>query len=85
LKANAPLDARLLSHHPAGKQCLEACTANGWAPATGDVVRLVKLWSEVREGRRSEVDLSQPHLRFARWLHQTGRINEAGGALDAAA
>jgi hypothetical protein len=79
--ANAPLDSRLMSHHPAGKQCLDVCTANGWMPATGDIVRLVKLWSEVREGRRSEAALSESHLRFARWLRETGRINE----LDAAA
>lgn len=80
MQANGPFDARLLSHHPAGKQCLDACIANGWAPGPGDVVRLVRLWSEVHDGRRSEAGLSQPRLRFARWLHQTGRINEQDAA-----
>lgn len=79
-KANAALDERLLSHHPAGKRCLEVCTANGWAPGAGDVVRLVRLWSEVREGDRSEGVLSRSHLEFARWLRENGRINEGDRA-----
>ena len=70
------LDERLLQHHPAGQACLEACTANGWAPTSSDVLRLVRLWSDVHEGRRSEVDLSPARLEFARWLVQTGRIRE---------
>ena len=69
-------DERLLLHHPAGQACLEVCTANGWAPTSSDMLRLVRLWSEVREGRRSEVDLSPVRLEFARWLVRTGRIRE---------
>ena len=71
------VDGRLLTHHPAGQACLDICTANGWVPESGDVVRLVKLWSDVREGRRSEIALSQAHLDFARWLVQRGRLSEA--------
>ena len=81
-RARRRFDERLVLHHPAGQDCLDVCTANGWAPESGDVVRLVRLWSEVREGRRSEVDLSPTRLEFARWLIQNGRINEQ---LDAAA
>ena len=69
-------DERLLLHHPAGQTCLEVCTANGWAPDSSDVLRLVRLWSEVRDGRRSETELSPVRLEFARWLVQTGRIRE---------
>lgn len=69
-------DERLLLHHPAGKACLEVCTAYGWAPDSSDVIRLVRLWSEVRDGRRSEVELSPVRLEFARWLWQTGRLRE---------
>jgi hypothetical protein len=75
-RSRARFDERLLLHHPAGKACLDACTANGWAPESSDVVRLVKLWSEVRDGRRTEVALSPARLEFARWLHRTGRIRE---------
>ena len=70
------LDQRLLSHHPAGKACLDACAANGWEPADADVVRLVRLWDEVRQGRRSEAALSATHLEFARWLVQQGHLHE---------
>ena len=80
--ATPSIDQRLLTHHPAGQACLDACTAHGWTPENADVVRLVKLWSEVHEGLRSEVALSKPHLDFARWLRNHGRINEG---LDAAA
>jgi len=75
-RADDSLDHRLLRDHPAGRACVDACLANGWQPATGDVVRLVRLWDEVRRGRRSEVPLSRPHLDFARWLVQHGRIGE---------
>lgn len=75
-RAHAAVDERLLTHHPAGQACLDVCAANGWAPDAGDIVRLVKLWSEVRDGERSEVVLSRSHLEFARWLHRNGRINE---------
>jgi hypothetical protein len=75
-----------LTHHPAGKECLEVCAANGWLPNSADVVRLVKLWAEVRDGERSEVALSKSHLEYARWLREHGRINEgqlgAGSAVD---
>ena len=33
------LDERLLTHHPAGKACLETCLANGWQPSSADVYR----------------------------------------------
>jgi hypothetical protein len=75
-RADDSLDHRLLRDHPAGRACVDACRANGWQPATGDVVRLVRLWDEVRRGRRSEVPLSRHHLDFARWLVQHGRIGE---------
>ena len=81
----AALDERLLTHHPAGKTCLEVCAANGWLPSSADMVRLVKLWSDVREGDRSEVALSRAHLNFARWLHENGHINEGAEVLNAAA
>ena len=81
-RAARGLDTRLLSHHPAGQACLDACTANGWVPESADVVRLVKLWSEVQEGLHDEVQLSKSRLNFARWLRNHGRINEG---LDTAA
>jgi hypothetical protein len=74
-RSNA-LDERLLTHHPAGKTCLEVCHANGWNPANGDVLRLVKLWDEVHEGYRSEDTLDHTRIEFARWLIRTGRLNE---------
>jgi hypothetical protein len=70
------LDERLLTHHPAGRTCYEVCQANGWTPGNGDLLRLVKLWDEVRQGRRTEVALSPARLGFARWLVQTGRLTE---------
>jgi hypothetical protein len=73
------LDHRLLRDHPAGRACLDACRANGWQPADGDVVRLVRLWDEVRGGRRTEVPLSRRRLEFACWLVQQGRIGEGPG------
>ncbi len=75
-RATAAIDERLLTHHPAGQACLEICTANGWEPDSADLVRLVKLWSEVREGQRSDLVLSRNHLNFVRWLREHGRINE---------
>lgn len=78
------LDERLLTHHPAGKACLEVCTANGWIPESGDLVRLVRLWDEVRQGRRSEVALSRARLGFARWLVSQGRLNEGSVTPDQA-
>jgi hypothetical protein len=85
-RSQTRFDERLALHHPAGRPCLDVCTANGWAPESGDVVRLVRLWSEVREGRRSENDLSPARLEFARWLIEHGRLTETTGeSLDAAA
>ncbi len=75
-RANHAFDPRLLSHHPAGKACLAACLANGWQPKNGDVLRLIRLWDEVRQGRRSEVPLSPTRLAFARWLVEHGRLGE---------
>jgi len=75
-RARVRLDERLLQHHPAGQACLEVCTANGWAPESSDVLRLVQLWSEVKDGLRSEVQLSPARLEFARWLKEHGRIGE---------
>lgn len=75
-RARVRFDERLLQHHPAGQECLEVCTANGWAPESSDVIRLVRLWSEVRDGQRSEIDLSPARLEFARWLKEHGRIGE---------
>lgn len=75
-RSGKPLDPRLFTHHPAGKACLEVCTANGWLPTSGDLVRLIRLWDEVKEGRRSETALSLAHLEFARWLIEHGRIGE---------
>ncbi len=71
-------DERLLTHHPAGKLCLDICLANGWQPESADILRLVKLWDEVRQGRRSEVPLSRRRIEFARWLVAHGRLNEGG-------
>ncbi len=69
-------DNRLITDHPAGRDCIDACTANGWAPQNADVLRLISLWTEVREGKRTEHALSPVRLEFARWLVQRGRINE---------
>lgn len=60
-------DERLLTHH--------LCLNNGWDPTDADVVRLVRLWDEVQQGRRSEFHLSPDRLRFARWLVAHGRIS----------
>ncbi|MGH2350942.1 MAG: hypothetical protein ACRDI2_10385 [Chloroflexota bacterium] len=79
-RAAKPFDQRLLSHHPAGKACVDACLANGWQPGNGDVLRLVRLWDEVRQGRRSEVPLSRRRLQFARWLVEHGHIGEDSAA-----
>jgi hypothetical protein len=81
-RSRTRFDERLVQHHPAGQTCVDVCAANGWAPESADVVRLIRLWSEVREGRRSEADLSPARLEFARWLIQRGRLNED---VDAAA
>ena len=79
------LDQRLLTHHPAGQACLDICLANGWQPTNADILRLVNLWDQVREGLRSEVALSPARLEFARWLYRQGRIGESNGRDDAAA
>ena len=84
-RAERPFDPRLLSHHPAGKACLDACLANGWQPRSGDVIRLVQLWDEVRQGQRCEVPLSPNRLAFARWLLQHGRIGEGDSQASATA
>jgi hypothetical protein len=76
-RARVRFDERLLDHHPAGRECLEVCTANGWAPESSDVIRMVRLWSEVRDGLRSESNLSPARLEFARWLKEHGKIGEA--------
>ena len=73
-------DDRLASHHPAGKACLDVCLANGWQPSNGDVLRLVKFWDQVRQGRHSEAELSPSRLEYARWLYRHGRINEGDPA-----
>jgi hypothetical protein len=70
------IDERLLMHHPAGKACLDVCLAHGWLPTNADVLRLVRLWDEVHQGRRSETTLSRPRLEFARWLFERGRLSE---------
>jgi hypothetical protein len=75
-KQDQAVDERLLTHHPAGKQCLEVCQANGWQPASGDVVRLVQLWHAVRQGRHSEDALSPNRIGFAKWLVRNGRLSE---------
>ena len=75
-RSGGPIDERLLSHHPAGQACYEVCLANGWAPRSGDVIRLVRLWDEVRRGRRSETTISPARLEFARWLVTQGRLSE---------
>jgi hypothetical protein len=71
-----PLDERLLTHHPAGRLCLEICLAYGWQPSSADVLRLVRLWDEVRQGRRSDTTLSLKRLQFVKWLYQQGKIGE---------
>ncbi len=73
-------DERLLTHHPAGQACLDVCMSNGWQPNNADVIRLVRLWDQVRQGRRSEVALSPARLEYARWLYRQGKINEGGAA-----
>ena len=75
-RGSRSFDSRLLSHHPAGKECLEVCIANGWQPNNGDLLRLVRLWDEVRRGQRSEVAIAPARLQFARWLVANGRIGE---------
>jgi hypothetical protein len=82
-KRSEAFDERLLSHHPAGKVCLEVCQANGWEPASGDVVRLVRLWDAVRNGQHCEAALSANRLEFARWLIRAGRLNEGLNGLAA--
>ena len=69
-------DERLLTHHPAGQTCVEVCLAHGWQPNSGDVIRLVRLWDQVRQGLRREVALSRTRLEYARWLYRHGKINE---------
>jgi hypothetical protein len=73
-------DERLLTHHPAGQACVDVCLSNGWQPASGDVIRLVRLWDQVRQGQRSEVALSSARLEYARWLYRHGKINEGDQA-----
>ncbi len=70
------VDQRLLSHHPAGQKCFDVCYANGWIPENDDILRLVGLWSEVQEGRRREVPLSENHIRFTRFLIENKYLNE---------
>lgn len=84
-RAADSLDKGLLSHHPAGQTCVDVCLANGWQPQSKDVVRLVQLWEEVHQGRRSEVSLSPAHLGFARWLIEHGRLSEDVEGEDQAA
>ena len=74
------LDERLLTHHPAGKDCVDICQANGWHPTSADVLRLVQLWDQVKQGHRSEVALSPARMEFARWLYQQGKINDGDSA-----
>ena len=70
-------DERLFSHLPQGQACLDTCLANGWLPRTGDIVRLVRLWDEVHEGRRTDgVKIGNNRLKFARWLITHGRISD---------
>jgi hypothetical protein len=78
--AKRALDERLLTHHPAGQECLDVCHANGWHPTSGDVLRLVQLWDQVQQGHRSETTLSPTRLEFARWLYRQGKINEGAAA-----
>ncbi|KKQ66922.1 MAG: hypothetical protein US86_C0002G0039 [Candidatus Daviesbacteria bacterium GW2011_GWA2_38_24] len=75
IRERSPFDERLLSHHPAGKACFDTCLANSWQPRSGDVLRLVRLWDEVQQGKRSEWVYS-PRMEFVRWLFENGRINE---------
>jgi hypothetical protein len=77
------LDERLLSHHPAGQSCLDVCLANGWEPTSADVIRMVRLWDQVRQGQRSEEALSPTRLDFARWLYRQGKINEGEAGAEA--
>src|SRR5947209_5649045 len=79
--AGRQFDERLLTHHPAGRACLDVCLANDWEPGSADVLRLVKLWDAVRRGERSEVALSPRRVEFARWLIEHGRLG--AGDLDA--
>ncbi len=76
--AKKALDERLLTHHPAGKACVDVCHANGWHPTNADVLRLVQLWDQVHQGLRSESTLSPARLDFVRWLYRQGKINEGG-------
>jgi hypothetical protein len=77
-------DERLLTHHPAGQACVEVCLSHGWQPNSADVIRLVKLWDQVRQGQRSEVALSQTRLEYARWLYVNGKINEGHAGAESA-
>lgn len=70
-----PVNESLLTHHPAGRACIQICLNNGWEPTGGDFVRLVRLWEEVRQGERSEQILPLHGLKFARWLYAHGRIS----------
>lgn len=74
--ARKAFDERLLTHHPQGKRCFDACLANGWLPGNADILRLVRLWDDVAAGRCSDSELSPTRLRFARWLVAHGRIGE---------
>ena len=76
------IDERLLTHHPAGQTCVDVCRANGWEPTNADVLRLVSLWDQVRQGQHSEAELSPAHLEYARWLYRQGKINEGDAGAD---
>lgn len=78
-KQDRALDSRLLTDHPEGKRCVIVCFNNGWMPQDGDVMRLVRLWDQVQQGRRSEFSLDPlnfKRLGFARWLVAHGRISD---------
>lgn len=75
-RSTRAFDPRLLTDHPAGQACLDTCLANGWLPGNGDILGLVKLWDQVKEGRRSEGEPTSKRLAFARWLVTHGRISE---------
>ena len=69
-------DPRLLTHHPQGQRCMDTCLANGWLPSSGDVIRLVRLWDEVDQGRRSDTGLDKFRLDFVKWMVEHGRISD---------
>ncbi len=59
--------------------CVEICADYRWMPAPEQTLRLIRLRSDVRAGKRSEFVLSgdeRQRLRWTRWMVQHGFLGE---------